>query len=46
MGGVDVKSLKIKNFEQPGIVAELKSSTGSADAGTDQDRMLQSKQNF
>lgn len=31
--GVDVKSLKIKNFEQPGVVAELKSPTGSAVAG-------------
>lgn len=31
--GVDVKSLKIKNFEQPGVVAELKSPTGSALAG-------------
>lgn len=32
-GGVDLKSLKIKNFEQPGVVAELKSPTGSAVAG-------------
>jgi ABC-type nitrate/sulfonate/bicarbonate transport system substrate-binding protein len=31
--GVDIKSLKIKNFEQPGVVAELKSPTGSAVAG-------------
>jgi ABC-type nitrate/sulfonate/bicarbonate transport system substrate-binding protein len=31
--GVDLKSLKIKNFEQPGVVAELKSPTGSAVAG-------------
>lgn len=32
-GGVDLKSLQIKNFEQPGIVAELKSPKGSAVAG-------------
>jgi ABC-type nitrate/sulfonate/bicarbonate transport system substrate-binding protein len=31
--GVDIKSLNIKNFEQPGVVAELKSPTGSAVAG-------------
>ena len=31
--GVDIKSLKIKNFEQPGVIAELKSPTGSAVAG-------------
>ena len=31
--GVDLKSLKIKNFEQPGVVAELRSPTGSAAAG-------------
>jgi NitT/TauT family transport system substrate-binding protein len=31
--GVDLKSLKVKNFEQPGVVAELKSPTGSALAG-------------
>jgi ABC-type nitrate/sulfonate/bicarbonate transport system substrate-binding protein len=31
--GVDLKSLKIKNFEQPGVVAELRSPTGSAVAG-------------
>jgi ABC-type nitrate/sulfonate/bicarbonate transport system substrate-binding protein len=31
--GVDLKSLKVKNFEQPGVVAELKSPTGSAVAG-------------
>jgi ABC-type nitrate/sulfonate/bicarbonate transport system substrate-binding protein len=31
--GVDIKSLKLKNFEQPGVVAELKSPTGSAVAG-------------
>ncbi len=31
--GVDIKSLKIKNFEQPGVVAELRSPTGSAVAG-------------
>ncbi len=32
-GGVDIKSLNIKNFELPGVVAELKSPTGSAVAG-------------
>ena len=31
--GVDLKSLKTRNFEQPGVAAELKSPTGTAPAG-------------
>ncbi len=31
--GVDLKSLKTRNFEQPGVAAELKSPAGTAPAG-------------
>lgn len=31
--GVDLKSLRTRNFEQPGVAAELRSPTGSAPAG-------------
>lgn len=31
--GVDLKSLKTRNFEQPGVAAELRSPTGTAPAG-------------
>ena len=31
--GVDIKSLKTRNFEQPGVAAELKSPAGTAQAG-------------
>jgi len=31
--GVDLKSLRTRNFEQPGVAAELRSPTGTAPAG-------------
>src|SRR3990167_8031513 len=31
--GVDLKSLKTRNFEQPGVAADLRSPTGTAPAG-------------
>jgi ABC-type nitrate/sulfonate/bicarbonate transport system substrate-binding protein len=31
--GIDIKSLKIRNFEQPGVAAELRSPSGTAVAG-------------
>lgn len=31
--GVDLKSLKTRNFEQPGVIAELKSPSGTSVAG-------------
>ncbi len=31
--GVDLKSLKTRNFEQPGVAAELRSPSGTAQAG-------------